>query len=143
LGYEYLHLRRLSRLEKEEYFNDIRSIARMMEIQDFPEDYHHYLTLRTQMVVRELQFNPYTRELLEAYRKNIGAFRYWGLLQFQARFIDPILTYRLGLKANRFFGWVYWFYPHLRFKPLFLSLASLMLKGESRSVIQQFAVSQG
>ena len=123
LGYEYLHRRRMTQEERETYFNDMRSIALMMEIRDFPGDYRRYLTRRTRMVVSELQCNVFTRELMDAYRKNLAPFCYWGLLQFQARFIHPILACRLDLKTNRFFGWVYWLYPRVRFQPLINYLA--------------------
>lgn len=139
LGHEYLQHRKMAREEKEVYFNDIRAIALIMEIQDFPEDYHHYLTRRTQMVVRELQFNSYTRELMESYRKNLGPLRFWGLLQFQAFFIDPILSFRLGLKANRFFGWAYRLYPRFRFKQLFNGLTALLLEGKTRLALKELA----
>jgi len=137
LGFEYLHRSRMRWEEREEYFNDIRSIAWMMEISDFPPNYHHYLTRRTQMVVHELQINGYTQNLLDAYRKNLGLFRYWSLLQFQARFIDCILVQRLGLKSNRFFGWGYWFYPYIRFRPLFNGLCALFLKDGVHQALKQ------
>ncbi len=127
-GYEYLNRHPLARAQKEAYFDDIRSIALMMEIENFPADYPHYLTQRTQMVVRELQFNSYTWELMKAYRKNLGPFRYWCLLQFQARFIDPILAQRLGLAPGRLFGWLYQLYPRLRFKALTEGLLRLALR---------------
>jgi hypothetical protein len=137
LGFEYLHRRRMRWEERERYFNDIRAISLLMEIGDFPEDYHHYLTRRTQMVVRELQFNAYTRELLEAYRKNLGPLRYWGLLQFQALFVEPILVSRLGLKTNRFFRLAYWLYPRLRFKALFKCLATYFLEGKTHLALKE------
>jgi len=127
LGYEYLHRRKMTQQERETYFNDIRSIALMMEIRDFPEDYRHYLTRRAKMVVSELQRNAYTLELMDAYRKNLAPFCYWGLLQFQARFIHPALACRLDLKTNRFFGWVYWLYPRVRFQPLSNGLFTFIL----------------
>jgi uncharacterized protein (DUF2236 family) len=130
-GYEYLNRCLMTRVEKEDYFNDIRSIALMMEIKNFSADYHHYLTHRTQMVVRELQVNAYTRQLMEAYRRNLGALRYGCLLQFQAQFIDPILAQRLGLAPGRFFGWLYRLYPRLRFKAFTEGLLRLALKPES------------
>ena len=128
LGYEYLHRLKMTQEEKEVYFNDIRSIALLMEIRDFPEDYSCYLNRRTRMVTSELQCNIFTRQLMDAYRRNLNPFCYWSLLQFQARFINPILAFRLGLKSNRCFGWVYWLYPRVRFQPLFNGLFSLMLK---------------
>jgi uncharacterized protein (DUF2236 family) len=127
LGFEYLHRRKMTQQERETYFDDMRSIALMMEIRDFPEDYRHYLTRRTRMVVSELQCNAFTLELMDAYRKNLPPFSYWGLLQFQARFIHPILARRLNLKTNRFFEWVYWIYPRVRFQPLFNRFFALML----------------
>jgi uncharacterized protein (DUF2236 family) len=131
LGYEYLHHRKMTTEEKETYFNDIRSIALMMEIRDFPEDYRHYLTRRTRMVASELQCNVFTRQLMDAYRKSLGPFCYWGLLQFQARFIHSILACRLNLKTNRLFGWVYWLYPRVRIQPLFNGLFTFMLNQPS------------
>jgi hypothetical protein len=138
-GYEYLHLRKMTRDEKEEYFNDILSVSRMMEIQDFPPDYHQYLTQRTEMVVRELQINPRTWELLESYRRALGRFRYWSLLQFQARFIDPILSRRLGLKAGFLFGLIYRFYPLIRFQTLFKGLTTFFLEGKTRLALKELA----
>jgi len=127
LGYEYLHRLKLTQDERETYFNDIRSIALMMKIREFPADYGHYLTRRDRMVVSELQCNVFTRELMDAYRKNLPPFCYWVLLQFQARFIHPTLACRLDLKTNRFFGWAYWLYPRVRFQPLFNGLFTRML----------------
>src|SRR4051812_6176540 len=108
LGYEYLHRRTLTQEEKETYFNDIRSIALMMDVQDFPEDYTLYLTRRIRMVTSELHCNAFTPMLMDAYRKSLPLFCYWGLLQFQARFIHPALACRLDLKRNRVFGLLYW-----------------------------------
>jgi hypothetical protein len=127
LGYEYLHCRKMPPPERETYFNDMRAIALMMEIRDFPEDYYEYLDRRTRMVVNELQCNVLTWELMEVYRKNLARVSYWGLLQFQARFIHPTLAGRLELRTNRIFGWVYWLYPRLRFQPLFNRLFTLMI----------------
>jgi len=122
LGFEYLHCRKLARQERETYFNDMRSVALMMEIRDFPEDYNTYLDRRTRMVVSDLQCNRWTWELMKAYRNNLAFVSYWGLLQFQARFIHPTLAARLELRTNRIFGWVYWLYPRLRVQPLFKRL---------------------
>src|SRR4051812_23415106 len=93
LGYEYLHRRKMTHEEKETYFDDMRAIALMMEIQDFPRDYARYLTRRTRMVIRELQSNVFTPKLMDAYRKGLPLFCYWVLRQFQARFIHPTLAY--------------------------------------------------
>jgi len=127
LGYEYLHRRTLSQEQRETYFNDIRSIALMMDVRNFPEDYRRYLARRTGMVATELHCNAFTRELMDAYRKKLSAFSYWGLLQFQARFIHPTLAGRLNLKTNRLFEWVYWLYPRVRFQPISNRLFAHML----------------
>ena len=141
LGYEYLHRRKMTQEERETYFNDIRSIAFMMEIRDFPEDYGRYMFRRTRMVASELQYNPFTRELMDAYRKNLAPLSYWGLLQFQARFVHPILASRLDLRTNRFFDWVYWLYPRVRFQPLSNRLFKLILRsapGEAKQELSGF-----
>lgn len=136
-GYEYLHHCKLGRPQREDYFNDIRAIAQMMEVEDFPQDYGHYLDRRTDVVVNQLQFNPYTRELMEAYRRNLGPIRYWVLRQFQARFIDLILVYRLGLTADPFFGFIHWIYPYVRVPGLFNRLARLFLGEKAGRGIQK------
>jgi len=127
LGFEYLHRRNMTLQDRETYFDDMRSIALMMDIHDFPGDYRQYLTRRTKMVISELQCNAFTLQLMDAYRKNLPAFSYWGLLQFQARFIHPILARRLNLKSNPFVEWVYWIYPRVRFQPLFNRFFALVL----------------
>jgi hypothetical protein len=85
------------------------------------------------MVVSELQCNAFTRELMDAYRKSLRPLSYWGLLQFQACFIHPTLAGRLNLKTNRFFEWVYWLYPRVRFQPLFNRLFAHMLNHPNTS----------
>jgi len=127
LGYEYLHRRRMASPERETYFNDMRSIALMMGIAAFPENYGDYLDRRDRMVACELQCNALTWELMKAYRKSLAPVSYWGLLQFQARFIHPTLAGRLELRTNRIFGWLYWLYPRVRFQPLFDRLFPLLL----------------
>lgn len=126
-GYEYLHRVKLTEDEKETYFNDIRSIALMMDIGDFPTDYDDYRARRERIVFSELQCNVFTRELMDAYRKSLSRVCYWTLLQFQARFIHPTLAGRLDLKTNRVFGCAYWLYPRIRFQPLFNGLFAWML----------------
>ena len=133
LGYEYLHRCRMTTEEKETYFNDIRSMALMMEIRDFPEDYSNYLARRSRMVANELQCNVFTPQLMDAYRKSLGPVCYWGLLQFQARFIHSILACRLNLKTNRLFGWAYWLYPRVRFRLLFNGLFTFMFEPAQRA----------
>jgi hypothetical protein len=128
LGYEYLNRLKLTQHQRETYFNDIRSIALMMEIHDFPADYRDYLSRRDRMVMSELRCNVFTRELMDAYRKNLPPFCYWALRQFQARFIHPTLACRLELKTNRIFGWAYRLYPRVRFQALFNGLFTRLLK---------------
>lgn len=130
-GYEYLNRRELSTIEKEDYFQDIRSIALLMEVKDFPADYSQYQAVRAQIVTRELQFNPHTRELLAAFRRALGPLGYWALGQFQAQFIDPLLARRLGLKTQPFFGLLYLVYPFLGFHRLLNRLAPLFFKNKT------------
>jgi hypothetical protein len=132
-GYEYLHRRTMAHAERETYFNDIRSLALMMEIQNFPENYTQYGTRRIRMVATELQRNAYTQDLMDAYRKSLAPFSYWGLLQFQARFIHPILAGRLNLKTNRLFQWLYWLYPRVRCRLLSNALCVLMHSSQDLS----------
>ena len=61
------------------------SVYTSAQIRDFPADYGDYLTRRDRMVVSELQCNVFTRELMDAYRKNLPPFCYWALRQFQAQ----------------------------------------------------------
>jgi hypothetical protein len=126
-GYEYLHRLQLTPDQRETYFNDIRSLALMMDIRDFPADYDNYLARRERIVLSELNCNVFTRELMNAYRKSLSPLGYWTLLQFQARFIHPTLACRLDLKTSRFFGWAYWLYPRVRFQPVFSGVFAWML----------------
>ncbi|GEM_PF-1098506 len=130
-GYEYLNRRRLSREKEEQYFQDIRSIALLMEVKDFPADYAQYQIARAQMVGRELQFNPHTRELLAAFRRALGPLGYWALGQFQARFIDPLLAQRLGLQASPLFGFLYQTYPFIRLRFLFNESFKWLIDGKT------------
>jgi uncharacterized protein (DUF2236 family) len=113
-GQEYLERRSMERAERAQYFNDIRSIAQLMGVGDFPQDYDHYLTERAQMVERELRVNAFTYGLLRAYRKHFGALGHWVLLQFLALFLEPVLARRLGLHSHPLFRFLYRLYPKAR-----------------------------
>jgi uncharacterized protein (DUF2236 family) len=134
-GYEYLHRLKLPGDQRETYFNDIRSIALMMDVRDFPADYDSYIARRERIVSCELNCNVFTRDLMDAYRKSLSPLGYWTLLQFQARFIHPTLACRLDLKASRIFDCAYWLYPRMRFQPLFSGLFAWMLNVREEETI--------
>lgn len=127
-GREYLTRRAMTAKEREDYFGDIRSIAALMEVADFPQDHPAYLALRAKTVAEDLKVNAYTPELVASFRRALGPFRSWVLEQFQARFIEPLLAQRLELKADPLFVLPYRFYPWAHFPFLFDGMIALFFQ---------------
>jgi uncharacterized protein (DUF2236 family) len=118
-GYAYLHRRPLSDAECEAHYQDERAFFALMGITDLEADYPTYRQNRETVLRDNLHVNAHTRDLFDAYRRELGAFRMWILCQFMAHFVPPVLCARLGLRRNPLFTPCYRLYPYSRrFSPL-------------------------
>lgn len=89
--------RRLSGEEKDEVVRTFARIGRQMHIQDIPGDYIEWERVYKQQVSRNLLKSAFTTDLFQQYRKHLGAFRYFLLLDIQRMLLSKHVNALLGL----------------------------------------------
>lgn len=106
--------RRLSNDEKDEIVRTFASIGHQMHIQDIPADYSEWKMTYEQQVVRNLLRSSFTDNLFQQYRKHLGAFRYFLLLDIQRMLLSKHVNELLGLGRPRFVRLLVPFYRMVR-----------------------------
>jgi uncharacterized protein (DUF2236 family) len=128
----YLNRRTVTESEKEAYYQDQRGFFEAMGIRELPATYAEYLPVREQQMREQLKRNAYTDPLFEAYRKDLGGFRYWIMCQFMACFVPEGLVKELGLKRSKLFGVAYRLFPWIRCRAVSKALHLMLLPGRVR-----------
>lgn len=112
-GEAYLENREISEQEKETYYQDQRGFFEAMGIQDWEPSYREFHQNREREVPEQLVPNEYTEKLFEAYRKDLGALRYFLLRHFMGWFVPEYIQKTLKLPKVFWFRWAYNLYPKL------------------------------
>src|SRR4051812_15068656 len=81
-SYEVLE-RKLNNDEKEEVFDVFYRVGVRMKLAGLPQSYKEWLMMREQHLNQNLVKGDYTIDLYKQYKKHLGAFRYWLLLEGQ------------------------------------------------------------
>ncbi|MGV3656589.1 MAG: oxygenase MpaB family protein [Chitinophagaceae bacterium] len=97
-AYEVLE-RKLTEEEKEEVFDVFFRVGQGMHLKDLPQNYNQWLVARQQHLVANLERSHFTVHLLQQYKKHLGSFRYFLLLQVQALLSPPIVRNLLRLPS--------------------------------------------
>jgi uncharacterized protein (DUF2236 family) len=96
--------RRLTREEKAEVFAVFNRLGVRMGLTGLPGDFTDWERLREQYLRENLVWSPFSADLYQQYRKHLGAFRYWLLLQGQALLLPPAARRLLPLPAMAVIG---------------------------------------
>jgi hypothetical protein len=95
--------RRLTDIEKQEVFNVFYDVGLRMGLKELPANYITWLMAREQHLQSDLVKSDYSIDLLNQYKKHLGSFRYWILVQGQLMIIPPKVKELLQLgKASHF-----------------------------------------
>ncbi|THD66735.1 DUF2236 domain-containing protein [Robertkochia marina] len=92
--------RPLSSIEKEEIFRVFCRVGEVMALKDLPKDYHEFTIMREEHLSRDLECSQYTSHLFEQYRKNLGAGRYFLLLEAQKLVVPSKVRTLLGYNRS-------------------------------------------
>jgi uncharacterized protein (DUF2236 family) len=98
-AYELLY-RPLSQSQKIDLFEVFLRIGQGLHISELPTTYSEWLQDRKRHLVRDLHYSKYTARLFEAYRKHLGVFRYYLLLEVQALLLPDEVGLMLHLRSN-------------------------------------------
>lgn len=93
-AFEALH-RPLRSSEREELWRDFRAIGHGLGIPDLPEGYAAWRKDRREHLERDLAFGAHTAKLYEAYRRDLGHWRFALLLHLQGALV-PARVRRLA-----------------------------------------------
>ena len=108
-SFELLH-RRLTNTERTELYAVFRRLGAMMQIAQLPKDFAAWQTDRQHHLERDLEYTPYTKDLFNQYRKQLGEWRYRILLDVQALLVPHRVRRLLSLSANNPLSYLIWSY---------------------------------
>jgi len=101
IAYELLE-RKLTPDEKEEVYNVFYRVGMRMGVKDLPHDYDQWLPVRDSHLKENLQKSIYTTDLFRQYRRHLGYFRYWVLLEAQKKVVPSTVNKLLGFSDVSF-----------------------------------------
>jgi Uncharacterized protein conserved in bacteria len=93
--------RKLTPEEKDEMVNSFARIGRHMHIRDLADNYNDWEKHYEQQLTRNLQKSSFTNNLFQQYKKHLGAFRYFLLLDIQRVLVPKHVNKLLGLGRPR------------------------------------------
>jgi hypothetical protein len=91
----------LSQLQKIELFEVFRRIGKGLSISKLPETYAEWQLDRRRHMLRDLRYSKHTSLLYRQYRKHLGLWRYYLLLEVQALLVPPQVRRLLNLDPNK------------------------------------------
>jgi uncharacterized protein (DUF2236 family) len=94
--------RRLSNEEKDEIVRTFARIGQQMHVRDIPADYSEWKETYEHQIIRNLMKSSFTEDLFRQYRRHLGAFRYFLLLDIQRMLLSKHVNELLGLGHPRF-----------------------------------------
>ena len=94
--------RRLTGEEKDEIVRSFARIGRQMHIHDIPAHYSTWAPIYESQLTRNLLKSSFTENLFQQYRKHLGGFRYFLLLEIQKMLVPKHVNNLLGLGRPRF-----------------------------------------
>jgi hypothetical protein len=92
----------LSQRQKNDLFEVFIRIGEAMYIAELPKTYAEWQVDRRLHLVRDLSYSKHTSMLYQAYRKHLGAWRYYLLLEVQALLAPNEVRRLLHLNSNPF-----------------------------------------
>ncbi len=88
--------------EKEEVFDIFFRFGKRMKLKGLPVDFQEYEKMRRSQLQQDLFFGSYTADLYKQYRKHLGVFRFWLLLETQKLITPKIVRQYLKLEKYSF-----------------------------------------
>ena len=92
--------RQLESYEKEEVFNVFNRLGNRMGLKNLPNNYNQWLIERNIHLENNLQKGNFTIHLFEQYKKHLGSFRYFILIQIQKALVPKIVFNKLFKPSN-------------------------------------------
>jgi uncharacterized protein (DUF2236 family) len=91
----------LTQSQKSDLFDVFLRIGVEMHIPELPRTYAEWQLDRHRHLIRDLHYSQHTAMLFQSYRRHLGAWRYYLLLEVQALLVPDEVRRLLHLNANR------------------------------------------
>ena len=127
--------RKLSDEEKEEVFNVFYRVGKRMQLKDLPTNYQQWTESYATHLQNDLLKSEYSIDLFKQYKKHLGGFRYWLLVETQKLIVPDIVRVMLGLNKFSWIRIVFPFYKISRFIRLDKFIRSLLLPSKYKEPI--------
>jgi hypothetical protein len=89
--------RKLTDNEKDEVVDVFYRMATRMGLEDIPSSYSTWQSEYSQQQANNLQYSKYTADLFQQYKKHLGNFRYYILLESQKLVANKVVLDHLSL----------------------------------------------
>jgi hypothetical protein len=100
-SYELLH-KPLSKSQQGDLFEVFLRIGEALSISELPATYAEWRLDRRRHMLRDLSYSKHTAMLYRQYRKHLGLWRYYLLLEVQAVLVPDEVRRLLRFNSNRF-----------------------------------------
>ncbi|WP_310590597.1 oxygenase MpaB family protein [Dyadobacter sp. 3J3] len=100
--------RKLTDPEKEEVFQTFLQVGLRMKISGLPQSFDEWKSMREQHLLDDLLKGDFTMDLYKQYKKHLGIFRYYMLMQVQVLVVPDHVNHLLSL------GKIPWLLPVLK-----------------------------
>jgi hypothetical protein len=122
--------RKLTNDEKDEIVSTFARIGRQMHISDIPVNYSEWIRNYELQLTHSLLNSSFTRDLFKQYKKHLGAFRYFLLLDIQRMLVSKHVNNLLGLGRARIVQLLVPVYRQIRKYSLHKQLILMMVPGK-------------
>lgn len=138
-AYELLE-RELTREEKEEVFYVFLKVGKGMGLKDLPENFDDWLLSRELHLNNNLVYSHYTTDLFLQYKKHLGMFRYYLLLELQMKIVPAKVHSLLNFRSLSFIYPLILIYKTSRFLKMDHFLKSLIMPEKFKEQISSLDV---
>jgi hypothetical protein len=129
--------RKLSLPEKEEVYNVFYRVGCRMNLTELPLNYDQWMISRTEHLKNDLQKSDLCNDLFKQYKKHLGGFRYWLLLETQKTVVPGIVSNLLKFNKISIVKMILPFYKFSRIFKLDGFIRSLILPSTYKDVIKE------
>lgn len=99
--------------EQDELYDVFHRVGVQLGINELPQSYGEWKIDRQRHLENDLAYSSFTKALYTAYRRDLGPFRYWLLLQIQTVLVPPHVHCLLNLPRVPWLRPTTWIYPTL------------------------------
>jgi len=128
--------RKLTDVEKEAVFDVFYRVGCRMNLKELPVNYKQWTISYAAHQKNDLLKSAHSIDLFKQYKKHLGNFRYWLLLETQKMVVPELVRKMLGLKRS---SWVQLILPFYKFSRIFRLdkfIRSLILPSAYKAPIQ-------